>query len=51
MIKYKKGVDNVVANALLHHYTLITTFNARLLGFELIRELYASDEDLEKCLN
>ncbi|XP_016752743.1 uncharacterized protein, partial [Gossypium hirsutum] len=40
MIQYKTGNDNVVADALSRRYTLITTLNAKVLGFEHIKELY-----------
>ncbi|CAA7034515.1 unnamed protein product [Microthlaspi erraticum] len=45
VIKYKKGKDNVVADALSRRYTLLSTLDAKLLGFEQIKELYASDAD------
>ena len=34
-----------VANALSRRYVLISTLNAKLLGFEHIKELYADDHD------
>ena len=43
MIKYQTGKTNIVANALSRRYTLITSFDAKLLGFDLIKELYAID--------
>ncbi|PPD98438.1 hypothetical protein GOBAR_DD04524 [Gossypium barbadense] len=45
VIKYKAGKDNVVADALSRGYTLITTLNAKVLGFEHIKELYDDDAD------
>ncbi|CAA7046004.1 unnamed protein product [Microthlaspi erraticum] len=45
VIKYKKGKDNVVADALSRRYTLLSTLDAKLLGFEKIKDLYASDSD------
>ena len=41
--KYKAGKANIVADALSRRYTLITSFDTKLLGFELIKELYATD--------
>ncbi|XP_027127804.1 uncharacterized protein [Coffea arabica] len=45
VIKYKAGKSNVVADALSRRYSLITSLDAKLLGFELIKELYAQDSD------
>ena len=45
MIKYKAGKSNVVADALSRRYTLITTLDANLLGFELIKDAYTNDLD------
>lgn len=45
VIKHKKGKANVVADALSRRYSLISTLQTRLLGFEHIRNLYAVDED------
>ncbi|XP_058006470.1 uncharacterized protein LOC131181626 [Hevea brasiliensis] len=42
---YKKGKVNVVADALSRRYTLISTLNAKLLGFEHVKDLYAKDSD------
>ena len=45
VIKYKQGKENVVVDALSSRYTLISKLNAKLLGFEYIKELYATDLD------
>ncbi|KAF7842186.1 uncharacterized protein G2W53_004484 [Senna tora] len=45
VFKYKKGKENVVANALSRKYNLLTSLNTRLLGFEYIKELYVTDAD------
>ena len=45
MIKYKSDKTNVVADALSRRYTLITTLDAKLLGFEFFKDLYATDPD------
>ena len=34
-----------MANALSRRYVLISTLNAKLLGFEYVNELYANDDD------
>ncbi|KAJ8767539.1 hypothetical protein K2173_017608 [Erythroxylum novogranatense] len=45
VIQYKQGKENVIADALSRRYTLISTLSSKLLGFEYIRDLYASDSD------
>ncbi|KAG8483069.1 hypothetical protein CXB51_021931 [Gossypium anomalum] len=45
VIKYKKGKENVVADALSWRYTLLTILDSKLLGFYHMKELYANDED------
>ena len=42
VIKYKKGSVNIVAD-LLRRYALISRLNTRLMGFELVIELYEKD--------
>ena len=56
VIKYKHGKENVVADALSRRYTLITSMQTKLLGFEFMKELYVNDVDFcqvwnacEKC--
>jgi hypothetical protein len=43
IIKYKKGQVNVVADALSRRYALIFMLNARLMGFEQVKDQYAND--------
>ncbi|KAL6347243.1 hypothetical protein AAG906_013679 [Vitis piasezkii] len=45
VIKYKQGKENIVADALSRRYALVSTLNAKLLGFEYVKELYANDND------
>ncbi|XP_074555934.1 uncharacterized protein LOC141811777 [Curcuma longa] len=45
VIKYKRGMENIVADALSRRYTLISTLNTKLLGFEYIKDLYSNDPD------
>ncbi|KAM7486464.1 hypothetical protein LguiA_002473 [Lonicera macranthoides] len=51
VIKYKQGRENVVADALSRRYALISTLDARLLGFEYIKDLYAHDADFGDVFN
>jgi len=48
VIRYKQGKENVVADALSRRYTLISTLNAKFLGFEHIKELYHDDHDFRE---
>ena len=43
IIQYKKGKENVIADALSRKYALISTLTANLLGFEHIKDLYVND--------
>jgi hypothetical protein len=45
VIKYKQGKENIVADALSRMYALVSTLNAKLLGFEYVKELYVNDDD------
>ena len=45
IIKYKQGKENVVADTLSRRYALISQLDAKLLGFEYIKNLYNSDHD------
>ncbi|XP_027120499.2 uncharacterized protein [Coffea arabica] len=51
VIKYKTGKSNVVADALSRRYTLLTTLDAKLLGFEYLKDLYATDPDFGEIFN
>jgi hypothetical protein len=37
VIKYKQGKENIMAAALSHKYVLLSTLDARFLGFEHIK--------------
>ncbi|XP_013624627.1 PREDICTED: uncharacterized protein LOC106330753 [Brassica oleracea var. oleracea] len=45
VIKYKQGKENVVADALSRRYVLLSTLETKFLGFEFIKDLYATDPD------
>ncbi|OMO51716.1 Tetratricopeptide-like helical [Corchorus capsularis] len=43
VVQYKQGKENVVADALSRRYVLLSMLDSKFLGFEFIKELYASD--------
>ncbi|XP_038704723.1 uncharacterized protein LOC120000670 [Tripterygium wilfordii] len=45
VLKHKSGIENKVADALSRRLHLLTTFSLAATGFELIRDLYATDSD------
>jgi hypothetical protein len=53
IVKYKKGKDNVVADALSRRHVLLSQLDANILGLASIKELYATDsyfaEPFLKC--
>ena len=53
IVKYKKGKDNVVADALSRRHALLSQLDAKILGLESIKDLYATDtcfaESFLKC--
>lgn len=51
VIQYKQGKENVVADALSRRYALITTLEAKLIGFEHIKEMYEHDSDFSVVYN
>jgi hypothetical protein len=52
-VKYKKGKDNVVADALSRRHALLTQLDAKIFCLESIKDLYATDsyfaEPFSKC--
>ena len=48
VIRYKQGKENIVADALSRRYVLLSTLDAKLLGFEHIEELYPVDLDFSE---
>ena len=45
VIKYKKGKDNVVPDALSRRSVLLTSLEAKPSGFEFMKELYVNDSE------
>ena len=43
IIKYKKGLDNVVADALSRKNMLLTKLDVQVSGLESLKQLYAED--------
>ncbi|XP_051148684.1 uncharacterized protein LOC127263617 [Andrographis paniculata] len=44
-IQYKKGKENVVADALSRRYGLLTLLESKLMGFAFIKDIYVNDVD------
>ncbi|KAL4291903.1 hypothetical protein GQ457_14G015330 [Hibiscus cannabinus] len=51
VIRYKKGKENVVADALSRRYVLLNYLDSHLIGFAYIRELYGNDPDFSEKYN
>ncbi|XP_023642103.1 uncharacterized protein LOC111831583 [Capsella rubella] len=49
VIKYKKGKENIVADALSRRHSLITTMDATILGFEGLKGQYENDPEFGEC--
>ena len=43
IVKYKKGKDNVVADALSRRHVLLAQLDTKIFGLESIKDLYAQD--------
>ncbi|RDX72869.1 hypothetical protein CR513_47597, partial [Mucuna pruriens] len=51
VIKYKKGKENTMVDALSRRYALLTSLQTKLLGFEIINDLYVNDSDFHHVWN
>ena len=47
-IFYKQGKENIIVDALSRRYVLISTLDAKFLGFKDIKELYPLDQDFSE---
>ena len=45
VIKYKKGKENIIVDALSRRYALLNSLDAKLNDFEYVKELYEHDSD------
>ena len=48
VIRYKQGKENIIVDALSLRYVLISTLDAKLFGFEHIKELYTFEQDFSE---
>ncbi|XP_019104879.1 uncharacterized protein LOC109134920 [Beta vulgaris subsp. vulgaris] len=48
--KYKEGKENVVADALSRRGYLLAVMEARLLGFEILKQYYSNDHDFKEII-
>ncbi|RDX83911.1 Retrovirus-related Pol polyprotein from transposon opus, partial [Mucuna pruriens] len=48
VIKYKNGKENTMVDALSRRYVFLTSLQTKLLGFKIIKDLYANDSDFIK---
>jgi hypothetical protein len=48
IVKYKKGKDNVVVDALSRRHALLSQHDAKILGIESVKNLYAADPHFAK---
>ncbi|XP_019432840.1 PREDICTED: uncharacterized protein LOC109339778 [Lupinus angustifolius] len=51
VIKHKKGKVNIVDDALSRRHTLLFTLETKLLGFELIKDLYINHDEYADLYN
>ena len=51
VLKQKKSQENVVTGALSRSYTLLTSLQTKVLGFELLKTLEAQDFDYDQVWN
>jgi hypothetical protein len=48
IVKYKKGKDNIFADALSRKNILLNQLEVKVLGLESIKELYSTDHELSE---
>jgi hypothetical protein len=50
VIKYKKGKENVIVDALFRRYALLTQLDYKIFGLETIKDQYVHDVDFKDVL-
>ena len=50
VIKHKKGKENVIADALSRHYTMLSQLDFKIFGLETIKDQYVHDADLKDVM-
>jgi len=50
-VKYKKGKDNVVADALSRKCVLLNQLEVKVLGLESLKEMYSNDPEFSEPYN
>ncbi|PKI67469.1 hypothetical protein CRG98_012053 [Punica granatum] len=48
VIKHKSGAQNQVADALSRRHTFLSSMEVKVVGFEVVKELYEKDPDFSK---
>lgn len=48
VLKHKSGTQNKVVDALSRRHVLLSTLQVKVIGFEVLKDLYVDDEDLRK---
>jgi len=48
VVKYRKGKENIVADALSHKHLLLNQLEVKVLGIESIKELYLADHEFSE---
>ncbi|RDX92117.1 Tf2-8, partial [Mucuna pruriens] len=51
VIKYENGKKNTVSNTLSRRYALLTSLKTKLLGFEIIKDMYVNDSNFGQVWN
>ena len=50
-IKHEKGLQNLVADALSRKYSILTSMQVKVMGFEVLKDLYVDDYDFDETCN